>query len=244
MRLQLFAVGTLRRTSAPVVVYLIRTDDGTNVLVDTGYPRDRAGAWRSDPSEMIQLEPRQDIVHQLRNAGLEPDDISIVVCSHLDPDHSGNHDAFPSAEFVVQRSHHDLARSGAVARIERCRSRWDRPELRYRLIDGDCELLPGVELIESSGHVLGHQSVLVRLPDTGSVLLAVDAIPDAAACDPGTRPIYPFDLDEDATRGSTAKLMRIARERRAHVLHGHDAVQWGRLRAAAGPSRPPAPVLI
>lgn len=38
---------------------------------------------------------------------------------------------------------------------------------RIRLVDGDTELLPGLELIETSGHVPGHQSVLVRLPKTG-----------------------------------------------------------------------------
>ena len=35
----------------------------------------------------------------------------------------------------------------------------------------------GLELIEISGHVPGHQSVLVRLPRTGPVLLAIDAVP-------------------------------------------------------------------
>ena len=48
---------------------------------------------------------------------------------------------------------------------------------RIRLEDGDTELLPGFELTSTSGHVPGHQSVLVRLPKTGAVLLTIDAVP-------------------------------------------------------------------
>jgi N-acyl homoserine lactone hydrolase len=43
-------------------------------------------------------------------------------------------------------------------------------------VDGDTELLPGLTLLETSGHTPGHQSVLVRLPQTGPVLLAIDAV--------------------------------------------------------------------
>jgi len=61
------------------------------------------------------------------------------------------------------------------------RPQWDQPIERIRLVDGDTELLPGLELIETSGHVPGHQSVLVRLPKTGAVLLTIDAVPSARA---------------------------------------------------------------
>ena len=53
---------------------------------------------------------------------------------------------------------------------------------RIRLVDGDTELLPGITLIETSGHVPGHQSVLVRLSKTGAVLLTVDAVSFRGLC--------------------------------------------------------------
>src|SRR5512135_801914 len=53
---------------------------------------------------------------------------------------------------------------------------FDHPALRYRLIEGDTELRPGLTLLETSGHAPGHQSVLVRLPQTGPVLLTIDAV--------------------------------------------------------------------
>ncbi len=74
----------------------------------------------------------------------------------------------------------------------------------------------------------GHQAVLVRLPQTGPVLLAIDAIPRALGdFTPETRPIGPFDLDEAGVRASTPKLVDLARRPRvALIVHGHDAEQW------------------
>src|SRR6266550_2118019 len=128
--------------------YLVETSDGRHILIDSGLPAD---------------------------APLPPDDIDILICTHFDPDHAGYHDAFTKAELIVQREHYELARSGHP-RFATIRAHWDHPALRYRLIDGDTELLPGLTLLETGGHTPGHQSVLVRLPKSGAVLLAIDAV--------------------------------------------------------------------
>ncbi|WP_283133375.1 N-acyl homoserine lactonase family protein [Rhizohabitans arisaemae] len=218
-------VGTVRATGGPVAAYLIRTGSG-NVLVDTGYPAELGG----QADGPIRVAEGEDVVSRLAALGFAPADVAHVVCSHFDPDHAGNHGAFPDAEFWVQDGHYRVATSGTVPRIERFRKYWDLPELRYRRVTGDHTLLPGIELIESGGHVPGHQSVLVRLP-TRPVLLAVDAIPTAAALDPERRPVYPFDLDEAAVRAATARLVKLAESENALIVHGHDPVQWETLPA-------------
>jgi N-acyl homoserine lactone hydrolase len=102
---------------------------------------------------------------------------------------------------------------------------------RIRLLDGDTELLPGLVLIETSGHILGHQSVLVRLPITGPVLLAIDAVPfqewfSADAPDDD-------NPDAEAIRASTRKLLDLVeRERIELVIFGHDTEQWEALKKA------------
>jgi N-acyl homoserine lactone hydrolase len=232
MRLYLMRAGTVGRTGAPVPVYLIETDDGQRVLVDTGYPRDRAGAYRTDPAEPVHLDASETVDSHLAAIGLTPQDIDFVVCSHLDPDHAGNHDLFDRAEFIVQAEHLRYARDGGRDRTGAGKAAWDRADLRYREVSGDTTLLPGVELIESSGHVRGHQSVLVRLPDAPPVLLAIDAIPTVQALDPERRPIYPFDSDESQVRASTRRLVALARAENARLICGHDADQWRSLRAA------------
>jgi N-acyl homoserine lactone hydrolase len=224
VRLYLLTLGTVTATGAPVPGYLIETDDGRRVLVDTGYSR-RA------PAGPIQVGAGQGIERQLEALGLTPQDIQYVVCSHLDPDHAGNHDLFWAAEFVIQRDHLELARSGGLPRLGLTRAAWDAPGLRYRQITGDAVLLPGIELVRSSGHVTGHQSVLVRLPLCGPVLLACDAIPTLRALDPDQRPIYPFDTDEPEVRATTRRLVKLAEAEDARIICGHDAEQWAGLPA-------------
>jgi N-acyl homoserine lactone hydrolase len=108
----------------------------------------------------------------------------------------------------VQRQHYELARGG-YARFAATRSQWDHPALRYRLVEGDTELLPGLELVESSGHVPGHQSVLVRLPKTGAVLLTIDAVARQRSFTP-EREAGPSDENEEMLRASTRKLLDLA----------------------------------
>lgn len=229
MKLYILFTGRIRSVGFPVYAYLITTP-GRTILVDTGYSRDRAGAYRRHPGEPVALEPGEDVPSQLAVLGLGTDQVDQVICTHFDPDHAGNHDAFPRAEFVVQRRHYEWARGSAAGRAEQTRSRWDRPGARLRLVDGDTSLEPGIDLVESSGHVPGHQSVLLRLPKTGSVLLAADAIPATAAMDADTRPIFPFDLDEAKVRASTKKLTQLAASVNARVICGHEPSNVSRLR--------------
>ena len=228
MRLYLFQMAILPTNGIPAVSYLIQTDDGTNILIDTGFPKNFEA-----PSMDLRLDDRDYIVEQLAALGLSPHDIRYLVCTHFDQDHAGGHDAFREAELIVQRRHYEWARAGTYQRFERVRAYWDHPSLRYRLIDGDTTLLPGIELIETSGHVPGHQSVLVRLPQTGVVLLAIDAVTQAAQFDAEQRGLGPHDMDLADLRASTRKLVELARrEEVALVVFGHDAAQWPTLKQA------------
>jgi N-acyl homoserine lactone hydrolase len=87
-------------------------------------------------------------------------------------------------------------------------------------------------LLKTSGHALGHQSVLVRLPHTGPVLLAIDAVMIERLFTP-LRKAWPMDDNEEQLRASTQKLLDIVeRERVTLTIFGHDARQWQRLRRA------------
>jgi N-acyl homoserine lactone hydrolase len=225
MRLYLLRTGTIRAIGAPVPAYLVLDSDGAT-LIDTGYPADLG----AEPDGFITVAGEEDLIRQLGELGVAAGDVRRVVCTHLDPDHAGNHHRFPAAEFVVQRRHYEAARAGTVDRMELGREHWDAPGLRYTEVDGDVDLTPRIRLVATDGHVPGHQSVLVRLPHTGPVLLAGDAIPMAGCADPDRRPITPFDLDPAAVRRSTAKLAALAVDTGALVVYGHDAGQWPTLR--------------
>ncbi len=217
------AIRTLEMVSGS---YLIETSDGKHILIDSGLPADAPQPPGAPPTEN-----RKNVIEHLTDLGLHPDDIDILICTHFDVDHAGYHDAFTRAELVVQREHYTLARSGHP-RFAPARAHWDHPALRYRLIDGDTELLPGLTLLETSGHTTGHQSVLVRLPQTGPVLLAIDAIMMQSLFTADRR-AWPMDENEEQLRASTRKLLDLVeREQVALVIFGHDGQQWKTLKKA------------
>jgi N-acyl homoserine lactone hydrolase len=222
-RLYLLEVGSMPEYQIPIVCYLVQTDDGKNILIDTGLPE----VMPEGESDFVN---GQDVIAQLTSIGLQPEDIDTVISTHYDIDHAGRHAAFTKADYVVQRAHHlDAATNPRFAPL---RPQWDQPMARIRLVDGDTELLPGLELIETSGHVPGHQSVLVRLPQRGTVLLTVDAVPFGAgftrdAQDDGSNP------NGEAGRASTMKLLDLVeREQIGLVIFGHDQEQWDTLKKA------------
>ena len=179
----------------------------------------------------VQIE---DVVEILTTLGLTPRDIDLLVCTHFDSDHSGNHDQFPWSELIVQRTHYEAAHATMNERWTITRSHWDHPSLHYRLVDGDTELVPGVELIETSGHVPGHQAVLVRLPQTGPILLAIDAAAFEADFDPEIRmEDLVGEMDAAGVYASIRKLVELAkREGVMLVVFGHDTQQWETLKKA------------
>jgi N-acyl homoserine lactone hydrolase len=222
-RLYLMQVGSMPKYQIPIVCYLVQTGDGRNILIDSGLPAVM-------PEEAADFENGRDVIEQLAGLGLKPEDIDTVISTHYDIDHAGRHAAFTQAQYVVQRAHHLDAASNP--RFAALRSEWDQPIERIQLVDGDTELLPGLMLIETSGHVPGNQSVLVRLPKTGAILLTVDAVAFGAgftrdAQDDGSNP------DFAAMHASTLKLLDLVeREQIGLVIFGHDMAQWEALKKA------------
>lgn len=202
--------------------YLIQTEDRRNILVDTGFP--------------VGMEPvdaagnaHPGVVAQLASIGIAPQQVDTLVCTHYDLDHCGQNDVFANAVHVVQRKQHEEAARG-YERYQRGRAHWDAPTLNRQLIEGDFSLLPGVQLLDTDGHAPGHQSLLVTLPQTGKVLLTIDAVPRRVVFS-RERTDFAIDEDKDAAAASTVRLVEIAEsEQPALVVFGHDGPQWRTLR--------------
>lgn len=218
-------IGSGRTLEMVLGCYLVLTADGRQILVDSGMAAD------AHPAGLSPARNEKNVVEHLAELGLRPEDIDTVIATHFDVDHAGYHDAFQTAEFIVQREHYELARGGHP-RFAAARAHWDHPGLRYRLIDGDSEVVPGLTLLKTSGHVPGHQSVLVRLPQTGPVLLAIDAVMMRHLFT-ADRKAWPKDDNEEDLRASTKKLLDLKeRERVGLVVFGHDGGQWQTLKRA------------
>jgi N-acyl homoserine lactone hydrolase len=217
--------------------YLIHTDSGRWILVDTGNPTALIGAPTSEPWMLLlcNTRPEDDIVPRLAQLGLTPEDIDLLVSTHFDFDHCGRHDAFAGLgiESVVQRRHLDVARSEP----RHDPALWDIPGITYRAVDGDVELEPGLRLLETSGHAIGHQSLHVET-SSGPVILAVDAIAMRGQLELRAVPDWYSDVDE--ALASIDRLARLAEETGAYIIFGHDQRQWESLPLSPRPFQRPA----
>ncbi|QBD75819.1 N-acyl homoserine lactonase family protein [Ktedonosporobacter rubrisoli] len=225
-RLYLMEVATLPIPPAglPIPCYLLETRDGKHILIDSGIPADFVS-----PPGMPPAQHGKNVVEQLAMLGLQPASIDMLICTHLDVDHTGYHSQFTNAELILQRAEYEIACSGHP-RFASTRQQWDHSALRYRLLDGDTELLPGLKVLKTSGHTSGHQSVLLQLPRMGKVLLAIDAILWQHSFRPD-REKELLDEDEAEARASTIKLLEVAEhEHVALTVFGHDGQQWQTLK--------------
>lgn len=230
-RLYLMVVGSMPQYDIPVVCYLLQTVDGRHILIDSGLPE-------MMPEDETDFVNGQSVIEHLARLGLKPEDIDMVISTHYDLDHAGRHGAFSRAQYVVQRAHHvDAASNPRFAAI---RTQWDQPIERIRLVDGDTALLPGLTLVDTDGHVPGHQSVLLHLPETGAILLTADAVPfasdfarsqqDDESASGGTFKLLEMD---ESTRASTIKLLDLVEQEQVGlVIFGHDTAQWDTLKKA------------
>src|SRR6218665_3377355 len=117
MRRSIYQPGAAKEETIelPVSCALIRHPQG-NVLFDTGCNPDAAtdpeGRWGGLARVMTPIFSEQDtVVPQLAGLGLRPDDIDIVVCSHLHPDHCGCNEAFRHAKIMCHAVELETARA-------------------------------------------------------------------------------------------------------------------------------------
>src|SRR5215831_20847247 len=151
-------------TEAWPVHGFVVTYPGGAALVDTGVggPPDLIRDW-----EVVNVAA----AGALAGLGLVPGDIDLVINTHLHFDHCGQNAVFKHAACYVQRAELDRARRESPQLY----GWFDFMNARFELLDGDAEVLPGLSVVATPGHTVGHQSVVVQSAADGPDLLIGDA---------------------------------------------------------------------
>jgi len=175
-------VGT--RIDIPVPMYIIDHPDGL-VVFDTGMniaviPDNGAEYWGPVSGAFTPTMTRdQGIDRQLQRIGKTVADVKYVVHSHLHLDHAGNMNMFPNATHIIRKA--ELQNAWWPERFQRAAYVMSdyavTRELNIWELTQDLDLFGdgSVVLIDTKGHTKGHQSMIVRLPNSGTKILASDA---------------------------------------------------------------------
>ncbi|MEU0987458.1 N-acyl homoserine lactonase family protein [Streptomyces sp. NPDC005953] len=208
----------VRRTLADSC-YLVVHPRGTLVW-DAGLP----DALAEEPEghrvgDIAVFHVKGSLERQLAEAGCPADTIDFLALSHFHPDHVGNASLFSRATLLVQRDEYAAAFGASPG--DHGFDPGTYASLRERAViplDGDHDVFGdgSVVILRLPGHTVGSQSLLVRLPDTGPVLISGDL---AHSLENWTRRVVPgFNASVDESRRSM--------DRAAEVLAEEDAVLW------------------
>ncbi len=157
---------------------------GENILVETGF-WDQGGEKFEG---MYALDRDETVFRGLDRLGLTPEDIHLVINTHLHFDHAGRNitllgdPTFPNARYVVQKQElHDARHTHERSRASYIPAYID-PILDaglFDVVDGEHELRPGLSVLPLPGHNLGQQGVVLRSEGQTLVYVA-DLIPTLA----------------------------------------------------------------
>jgi glyoxylase-like metal-dependent hydrolase (beta-lactamase superfamily II) len=176
----------------------------------------------------------------LAEVGYAADDVDIVVDTHLHFDHAGGNTrrtadggielSFPRARYYVQRGEFEWAHM----RNERIQASYLPDNFdpvmaagRFELLEGNTEVLPGIEVLRTPGHTPWHQSVLIRSAGETACFLA-DVVPTSAHLPLPW--IMGYDVEPLVTLETKRTLLERARAEQWLLVFEHDpVVAWGRL---------------
>ncbi|BFU92905.1 MAG: MBL fold metallo-hydrolase [Nitrospira sp.] len=226
----------LNRISLSLTALLIKAN-GKNILVDTGLgPKEDEKFQR-----MFAIERTPTILESLKRLGLGPDDIHLVINTHLHFDHAGGNTirevhghigpTFPKARYVIQRGEFE----DAACANERTRASYRSENFapidhinQWEFLHGDTELVPGVTTVVTAGHTRYHQSVKIESEGQIAFFLG-DLIPTVSHLP--LPYIMGYDLFPIQTLETKRWVLDLAFEERWLLLFEHDPlVQAGYVR--------------
>src|SRR5271169_1765593 len=219
----------------PVSCILLRHSQG-NVLFDTGcHPvvaENAEAHWGGLAKVMTPVMPPGDnVINALAGIGLRCDDIDVVVCSHLHPDHCGCNTFFKRATFIIHAKEVEAARAQGAEAQGYLAAEWEQGA-PTDMIDGERDVFDDgrVVLVPLPGHTPGMTGALVRLDKSGEFFLASDTVSLRSTLDTGVVPKNTWNAD--ALVKSLIEVKHIEAGG-AKILCSNDAAQWAALRKGA-----------
>ncbi|WP_338811415.1 N-acyl homoserine lactonase family protein (plasmid) [Agrobacterium leguminum] len=230
MRRSIYLAGAAKEESIelPVHVTLMRHARG-NVLFDSGCNPEAAidpqARWGGLSKIMTPIfRPEQCVVEQLQIVGLQPDDIDVVICSHLHPDHCGCNSYFRRATILCHEAEAAAAEAEGAENLGYLRTEWEQPQ-GFQTFHADHDVFGDgrIVVMPMPGHTPGMSVARVELERDGNFVLASDAAPLQSNIETGIAPKNTWDMEKAATSLARLKSLRDSGDT---IISGHDDRQW------------------
>jgi N-acyl homoserine lactone hydrolase len=234
-----------RSWSVPVPTYLVHHPSAGPFIVDTGLHASVASRPAANMGRTLarfarpRLEPGSELPAQLRDRGIDPRSIRLVVMTHLHFDHSSGMSEFLGATFVLDQREWVAATTDRRPLLRGYRPAHYDYAFDYRTLSYNSDLVRSyssfgrtfdlfgdgsVRLASTPGHSAGHQSLICRLRDR-DLVIAGDAIYTADQLAGGPEPPRPADRHNWRRSLRELRLFR-GQYPQAVIIPGHDAGQW------------------
>jgi 4-pyridoxolactonase len=202
----------------PVYSVLVDHPEGL-FLFDTGY--DLEHVQRVLPFEEPIQQPNESISEQLEAVGHSPEDVQVLVNTHLHFDHVGGNRFFTKGKTVLHRKELDQGRNPEpFERLGYSDKQFDHGAANFETIEGDTEIAKGLQLLETPGHTIGHYSLLVERANDRPMLFTIDATYTQENYDKEIN--SSFHIDPVAGVRSIRRLKEVAQQRNAELFFSHD----------------------
>lgn len=213
--------------TVPVPAYLIVHKKG-RVLFDTGLHEQSLSEPEQYVGELIaryhefHFNPGEDIASRLRDFGTDPEQIDLVINSHLHFDHCGGNHQLTNADIVIQKKELEHARrvgndQGYLT------TDWDTGQ-RFKVIDGEHDIFGdgSVVCLPTHGHTPGHQSLRVRTEHSEYILTG-----DACYLRDTLEQMHlPGVLADPDAFLAVIRQLRKLQSQGARIMFGHDPEFW------------------
>lgn len=200
-----------------------------SLMWDTGEIPDSAFKGGVSPQKLNTYTVDRPLLPQLAAIGYTPANITYMALSHYHGDHVANASLFANSTWIVQKGDRDRIFAPRPANPP-ATGRVPDPEFFEGLANSKTVLLNGedhdvfgdgtVVIKFSPGHTPGHQSLFLKLANTGNVLLSGDLYhyPEEIAL----KKIPSFDTDKEQTAKSREAIEEFVRQNRAQLWIQHD----------------------
>jgi N-acyl homoserine lactone hydrolase len=212
----------VHRTLSDDCFLVVHPTKGT-LIWDTGLPESTPDG--TVLANNFTLHIPHKLSEQLRAIGYDPATITYIALSHFHSDHAGNVALFPKATLLIQRPEYDAAFGPTPQKFGFDPSTYASLKSNpVKQLDGDYDVFGDGSVIikRAPGHTPGHQTLFLRLPKTGNVLLSGDL---AHFTDNWTNqrvPLYNFDSAQSvASMRATAQFLK-DNHATLWIQHDHD----------------------